>query len=196
MQAGRGRSVGAGPECPGNIVYVLRGLRVSDWLQIVNALVASPKAVQTALGRSGRVAGRLSKMGAPSTAFDSDKDLEDPDYEMDVGHPDCEIDEMLQEGGSAAEGDYGVRGDLIGDGSAHLPEALADHELRREDLIFQREDTSTGCQPTGQYTAGTGVVPWSGQHEGESGREEYQPLGQENREGEEAKRKRMPKLSG
>ena len=25
---------------------------------------------------------------------------------MDVVHPDCEIEEMLQEGGSAAEGDY------------------------------------------------------------------------------------------
>ena len=62
---------------------------------------------------------------------------------MDVGRLDCEIeDNMLQEGGSAAEGDYDMRGELVGDGSAHLPEAL-DHELRHGDLIFQREDTST-----------------------------------------------------
>ena len=60
---------------------------------------------------------------------------------MDVGRPDCEIEDMLQEGGSAAESDYDTRGELVGDGSAHLPEAL-DHELRRGDLIFQREDTS------------------------------------------------------
>ena len=57
---------------------------------------------------------------------------------MDVGHPDCEIEEMLQEGGvSAAEGDYGMRGELVGDASAHLPKAL-DHELRHGDIIFRR----------------------------------------------------------
>ena len=49
-------------------VYVLLGLRASNWLQVVHALVASPKAVEVALGRTGRVAGRLSMMGhsAPS----------------------------------------------------------------------------------------------------------------------------------
>ena len=83
-------------------------------------------------------------------------------------------------------GDYGMGDEWVGDGSAPLPEAL-DHELRRGDLIFQREDTSTGCQLTGQYTTGRGVVSWSGQHEGESGSEEDQPLGQENRAGEEAR---------
>ena len=45
---------------------------------------------------------------------------------------------------------------MVGDRSAHLPKAL-DHELQRGDLIFQREDTSTGCQLTGQYTAGEGL---------------------------------------
>ena len=77
-------------------------------------------------------------------------------------------------------------------GARTSSEAL-DHELRRGDLIFQREDTSTGCQLTGQYTAGRGVVPWSGQHEGESGSEENQPLGQDDLEGEE-ERADPPKL--
>ena len=66
---------------------------------------------------------------------------------------------------SAADSDYEMGGEGVGDGSAHLPETL-DYELRRGDLIFQREDTFTGCQLTGQYTAGRGVVPWLGQHEG------------------------------
>ena len=44
--------------------YVLRGLRVSEWLQVVNALSASPNAVRIALDRSGRIADRLKKKGA------------------------------------------------------------------------------------------------------------------------------------
>ena len=140
----------------------------------------------------GTIASKLCAVEDYSTTFDSDKALEDPDYEMDVGHPVCEIEEIRQEGESAAEGDYAMEDELVGDGSAHLPEAL-DRELRHGDLIFQREDTSTGCQLTGQYTAGRGVVPWSGQHEGEGGSEEDQQMGQDNRAGEEA-RADPPKL--
>ena len=50
-------------------IYVLRGLRASDWLKIVHVLVASLKAVEIALGRSGRVAGRLSMQGAPAPSL-------------------------------------------------------------------------------------------------------------------------------
>ena len=113
----------------------------------------------------GTFSSELCAVGDYSTTFDSDNALEDIDYEMAVGHPDWEIEEMLQEGESAAEGDYDKEDKWVGDGSAHLPEAL-DHELRHGDLIFWREDTSTGCQFTGQYTAGRGVVPWSGHHGG------------------------------
>jgi hypothetical protein len=117
-----------------------------------------------------------------STTFVSTNAREDIDYEMAVGHSDWEIAERLQEGESAAEGDYVMGDEWDGDGSEHL-----DHELRSGDLIFRREDTSTGCQLTGQYTAGRGVVPWSGQHEGGGGSEEDQPLGQDNRASKEAR---------
>ena len=44
-------------------IYVIRGLRASVWLKVVQTLALSPNAVKAALDRASWVAGRMSMMG-------------------------------------------------------------------------------------------------------------------------------------
>ena len=53
----------------------------------------------------------------------------------------------------------------------HLLDA-PEQELQDGGSSFQRDDTQGGCNLTGQYTAGRGVVPWSEQHDEGWGAEE------------------------
>ena len=45
-------------------IYVLRAVRASVWLKVVKSLTLSPVAVKDAIARAGRVASRMSMLGA------------------------------------------------------------------------------------------------------------------------------------
>ena len=127
----------------------------------------------------GTLASKICAVEHYSSTVDSSDALKDTEQEIDVSHSDGEIEERWQEGEAVAADDYVMGDEWIGDGSAHLLVEL-DQELQHGDLIFQREDTSTGCQLTGHYAAGRrGVVPWSQASQAEDEASEDPPqLGQ------------------
>ena len=119
------------------------------------------------------VASKLCAMKAFGTSIGTAMALEDTEAKMAtaLSDSDGEMLEVMEDAVRDEAGDIEMGDDMGNDGSKHLLDA-PEQELQDGGSIFQRDDTQGGCNLTGQYKAGRGVVPWAGQHDEGWGAEE------------------------